>query len=258
MQLTINSADNNIITAIAFLLLGLVAGSFLNTLIYKIPRKMAIFKPYSVCFNCREPQATIRTFPLIAFASSKKKCTQCGSPIPFQSVAVEILNGLVYALVYLSFGLSLKSLNGIILASILITVSFIDWDFMIIPNIVILPFTLVGIVLNIVQDPQKWWMPLVFSAGAFVFMFIIHIIYPRGMGMGDVKLALMLGAFLARQVIVGLFAGFMIGSVAGIIFIIFKKRSLKQFIPFGPFLSAGGLFAFFTGELITGWYLGLF
>ncbi len=76
--------------------------------------------------------------------------------------------------------------------------------------------------------------------------------------MGDVKLALMLGAFLVKNVIAGLFLGFLIGSIAGIIFIIFKKKTLKAYIPFGPFISIGGLIAFFAGNYISGWYAGFF
>ena len=163
---------------------------------------------------------------------------------------------------YLAFGTSLYTAMGIILCSVLLVISFIDWEFMIIPNVIVLPLTLVGlaftITMTVLGNPSKWWMPIAFSAGSFVFMLIIHLIYPKGMGMGDVKLALMLGAFLVKNVVVGLFLGFLIGSVAGIIFIIFRKKTLKQYIPFGPFISAGGFIALFLGDAISGWYTGFF
>ena len=127
---------------------------------------------------------------------------------------------------------------------------------MIIPNVIVLPFTIVGLGLSIIKNLAKWWLPLAFSAGACVFMLIIHLIYPKGMGMGDVKLSLMLGAFLVKNVIVGLFIGFLIGSITGLSLIIAKKKNLKQFIPFGPFISIGGLIAFFVGDYILRWYVG--
>ncbi|MBN1298821.1 MAG: prepilin peptidase [Actinobacteria bacterium] len=258
-----------ILISAAFFLSGLIIGSFLNILIYKLPRKISLFKPYSVCFWCRKPAPLIYSFPIMSLIIGKTRCKNCSRIISFQSIFVELLNGFLYVLVYLTFSLSFYSFagilnifSGIIFVSVVIVVSFIDWEFMIIPNIIVLPFTLAGLILSLTRillvNPSAWWTPFVFSAGAFIFMLIIHIIYPRGMGMGDVKLSLMLGAFLVKNVIVGLFMGFLIGSIAGIIFMIFKKKTLKQFIPFGPFLSAGGLLALFFGDAISGWYTGFF
>lgn len=258
MHIGLNSVDNNLIIALIVFIAGLIIGSFLNIIIYKIPRKISVFKPYAVCFDCRHNSPAIHSFPVLAALSGKNKCNNCGNSIPAKSFMVEILHALIYVLVYLNFGISLKALSGAVLSSILIAVAFIDWEYMIIPNILVLPFTVVGLIISIIGNLKNWWMPLVFSLGAFVFMFIIHIIYPKGMGMGDVKLALMMGAFLVKNVIFGIFAGFLLGAVSGIILIALKKKKLKQFIPFGPFLSAGGMAALFFGDFITGWYLSHF
>ncbi|MBM3706401.1 MAG: prepilin peptidase [Actinobacteria bacterium] len=249
---------NTIIIAVGFFAAGLITGSFLNVLIYKIPRKLTVFRHYAVCYSCRMNVSPIYNYPIIAYILKKGRCSYCKGRIPLQNILTEILNALLYVLLYLFFGISLRTLSGVILASILVTVSFIDWEFMIIPNIIVLPFTVVGLAINIIRNPSGWWVPLAFSAGSFAFLLIVHLIYPKGMGMGDVKLALMLGAFLVKNIIVGLFAGFLLGSVAGIIFLILKKKTLKQFIPFGPFISAGGIIALFTGDLVTGWYLRMF
>ena len=253
---------NFILISGAFFISGLAAGSFLNVLIYKIPRKLHIFRPYSICFSCKKPVNLIAGFPILAYISRHSKCSNCGLKVPVQSILRELLTGLLYLLTYISFGLSLNTVTGIVLISTLLVVSFVDWEFMIIPNMIVLPFTLVGLALTTVNitlgNPVRWWLPLAFCAGSFVFMLIIHLIYPKGMGMGDVKLALMLGAFLVKNVIAGLFLGFLIGSIAGIIFIIFKKKSLKHYIPFGPFISMGGLIAFFAGNYISRWYAGFF
>jgi len=257
-----------ILTSVAVFFAGLLAGSFLNVLICKIPRNISLFRPYSVCCFCKQKTPLISSFPLLAYISGNSKCSNCGLRISVQRVLVEFRNGVLYVLVFLTFSfkfnLAERFINtsaGIILVSVLIVVSLIDWEFMIIPNIIVLPFTLVGLAFSIARimllNPVKWWLPFAFSAGAFVFMLIVHLIYPKGMGMGDVKLALMLGAFLVKNVIAGIFLGFLIGVVAGIIFLILRKKSLKQFIPFGPFMSAGGLVALFLGYYISGWYAGL-
>jgi len=251
-----------ILISAAFFFLGLFAGSFFNVLIYKIPRKLHIFRPYCICFSCGQPMARIACFPILAYIFRKSKCCNCGQKAPIKSIIHVLLAGLLYLLTYIIFGLSINTVTSLILTGILLVVSFIDWEFMIIPNIIVLPFTLVGLILSTLNialgNPAKWWLPLAFCAGSFAFMLIIHLIYPKGMGMGDVKLALMLGAFLVKNVIAGLFLGFLIGSIAGIIFILFKKKTLKAYIPFGPFLSIGGLIAFFAGNYISGWFAGFF
>ncbi len=251
-----------ILYVISFFLAGLLIGSFINIIIYKIPRKLPLFKPYTICSFCHTQLPAINNFPILSYIAGKNKCRSCGTKIPLQNILVEVLNGLLYLALYLTFGLSLYTLMGIVFCSILIIISIIDWEFMIIPNVIVLPFTLVGLAFTIpiitLNNPSRWWMPLAFSAGAFGFMLIIHLIYPRGMGMGDVKLALMLGAFLVKNVVVGLFLGFMIGAIAGIVFIIVKKKTLRQFIPFGPFISTGGIIALFIGDSISRWYTGFF
>lgn len=252
----------SIITIFLFLIAGMLIGSFLNVIIYKLPRKLPIFRSYTICSFCHKDLPVINNFPILSYMLKKGRCSNCNTRIPIQNILVEILNGLVYVALFLNFGFTIYMVMGLIFSSILIVISFIDWEFMVIPNVIVLPFTVAGLAftipISIISKTYSWWMPLAFSAGAFVFMLIIHLIYPKGMGMGDVKLALMLGAFLVRNIIVGLFLGFLIGSIAGIIFIIIKKKTLRQFIPFGPFISAGGLIAFFIGDNISMWYTGFF
>jgi prepilin signal peptidase PulO-like enzyme (type II secretory pathway) len=166
-----------------------------------------------------------------------------------------MLTGLLFLANYIFFGLTIWTVTGIIFCSVLIVISFIDIEFRIIPNVIVLPFTLIGLALNIFFKLSIWWMPLAFSLGAFSFMLIIHLIYPKGMGMGDVKLSLMVGAFLVRNVITALFLGFLAGSIYGLSFIAIKKGKLKQAIPFGPFISIGSIVALFYGGNILKWYI---
>jgi leader peptidase (prepilin peptidase) / N-methyltransferase len=249
---------------ILFFLFGLFTGSFLNLLIYKIPRKLPIFKPVNTCPECGIKIPFYTKIPLVTLGLKGGKCKSCKNKFPFlsyQNATVELLAASLFFVNYLFFGFRLYGLHlisGIILCSILIIISFIDLNFKIIPNKIVLPFTLIGMALSTIiislENPRRWWLPLAYCIGAFIFMLIIHLIYPKGMGLGDVKLSLMLGAFLVKNVIVGLFLGFLLGSISGLILIISGKKKIKQEIPFGPFISMGSIIALFAGEYILKWY----
>ena len=242
---------------IIFIISGLVAGSFLEVVIYRVPRKLSIIKPASFCPGCKRKIAFYDNIPLLSFIILKGRCRYCKNKIPVTSLLVEILTALLFLANYIFFGLTIRTVTGIIFCSVLIVISFIDIGFRIIPNVIVLPFTLIGLALNIFFKLSIWWMPLAFSLGAFLFMLIIHLIYPKGMGMGDVKLSLMVGAFLVRNVITALFLGFLAGSIYGLSFIAIKKGKLKQAIPFGPFISIGSIVALFYGGNILKWYISL-
>ncbi len=240
-----------------FFICGLAIGSFLEVVIYRVPRKISIIKPGSYCPSCNGKIAFYDNIPLISYLILKGRCRNCKVRISYKTFIIEILTGLLFVLNYFFFGLSIQTIIGIIFCSVLIAVSFIDIDLRIIPNVIVIPFTIVGLALNIYLNPIKWWMPLAFSAGAFIFMLLINLIYPKGMGMGDVKLSLMVGAFLVKGVIAGLFIGFLVGAIFGIAVII-KKRKMRQTIPFGPFISIGSITALFWGDNILKWYTSFF
>ncbi len=247
-----------VIFYIIFIIAGLAVGSFLEVVIYRLPRKISIVRPASFCPYCKRRIAFYDNIPLLSFLILRGRCRYCKAKIPITSPVVEILTSLLFMVNYIFFGLSINTIIGILLCSSLIVVSFIDINFRIIPNVVVLPLTLVGLALNILLEPSKWWMPLAFSSGAFLFMLIIHLIYPKGMGMGDVKLSLMIGAFLIRNSIPALFLGFLTGSIYGISLIVIKRRKLKQAIPFGPFISLGSIISLFCGNNILKWYISLY
>jgi len=246
-----------IVAYIGFFVLGLIIGSFLEVVIYRVPRKLSIIKPGSYCPNCKGKLAFYDNISLISYIILKGRCRNCKVKISYKTFVIEILTGLLFVLNYFFFGLSIHTIIGIIFSCVLIAVSFIDIDLRIIPNVIVLPFTIVGLGFNIYINPGKWWMPLAFSLGAFAFMLIINLIYPKGMGMGDVKLSLMVGAFLVKSVIAGLFLGFLAGAIFGIAVII-KKRKMRQTIPFGPFISIGSIIALFWGDNILKWYTSFF
>ncbi len=247
----------DIVLYVVFFIAGIVIGSFLEVVAYRVPRKISIIKPGSFCPNCGAKIAFYDNIPLISYIILRGRCRKCKAKIPISSFLIELFTGLLFVTNFYFFGISLQIIIGIIFCSVLIVVSFIDIEFRIIPNVIVIPLTIIGLGLNIFKDIATWWHPLAFSAGAFIFMLIINLIYPRGMGMGDVKLSMMMGAFLVKNVIPGLFLGFLAGSIFGI-FVIIRKRKLKQMIPFGPFLSAGSIIALFWGNNILKWYTSFF
>jgi leader peptidase (prepilin peptidase)/N-methyltransferase len=247
-----------VIFYLIFIITGLAVGSFLEVVIYRIPRRLSIVRPPSYCPNCKKKIAFYDNIPVLSYIILRGRCRNCKAKIPFTSLLVEILAPLLFAVNYMFFGLSIDTAIGIVFCCALLAISFIDIEFQIIPNVIVLPLTAVGLTLSIASDISNWWMPLAFSTGAFLFMLIIHLIYPRGMGMGDVKLSLMVGAFLVRNVVSALFIGFLLGSVYGISLIIIKRKKLKQAIPFGPFIALGSITSLFWGNNILKWYISFF
>ena len=243
---------------IIFFISGLAAGSFLGVVAHRLPRKLSIVKPASFCPDCKRKIPFYDNIPLLSFIVLKGRCRYCKNKIPVTTLLIEIITGVLFLANYIFFGLTIKTLAGIILCSVLIVISFIDIDFRIIPNAIVLPFAMVGLAINILSDLPGWWMPLAYSAGAFLFMLVIHLIYPKGMGMGDVKLSLMIGAFLIKDVIAALFLGFLAGLIYGVSLIIIKRGKLKQAIPFGPFISLGSIVSLFWGNNILKWYISFF
>lgn len=245
----------NVLLYIGFALIGLIIGSFLNVVIFRLPKNISITGPFSFCPHCRTKIKAYDNIPLLSFIFLRGRCRYCKARISARYPIVEAVTAILFVLNYHYFKISLACLSGILFCMALIVVSFIDMEIRLIPNIIVLSGALIGLLLTIIRNPFKWWVPLAYSAGAFLFMFIINLVFPKGMGMGDVKLSMMAGAFLAEKVIPGLFLGFLIGSVAGIILIILKKRTFKQSIAFGPFISSGCIAALFYGDKIINWYL---
>jgi prepilin signal peptidase PulO-like enzyme (type II secretory pathway) len=246
---------NSIFFYFIIIILGLVIGSFLNVLIYRIPLGKSIIKPSSFCPECSHKIRFYDNIPLFSYLILKGRCRDCKTKVSPRYPIVEVLTAFLFAFSYYFKGLNFNLLLAVILISSLIVVSFTDIDHGVIPNIVVLPLTVIGLAMNIILFPHRWWVILAFAFGGFLFMLIISLVYPKGMGMGDVKLSLMAGSFLIEKIIPGLFIGFLAGSVYGIIMIIIKKKKFKQTIPFGPFISFGCVIALFFGERIINWYL---
>jgi len=140
----------------------------------------------------------------------------------------------------------------------MVAVAFIDYDHMIIPNKIVLPGAVMGLLASMALDPQRWWVYVAGSLGAAAFMFALALIWPGGMGPGDIKLALFMGAVLGAYVMVALFVAFLLGSLVGIFMLLVQKRSRKEKIPFGPYLAMGAILAALVGETLLNSYLGVY
>lgn len=170
---------------------------------------------------------------------------------------VPILTALGFLLAYLQFGLSWRCLEACAFVCVMIVIAFIDLEHMIIPNVIVLPAAAVGLAASIALDPRRWWIYLVAAVGSSAFLFVLALIWPGGMGMGDVKLALLMGAVLGPAVIVAFFLAFLVGAVFGIWLIVTKRKTRKDAIPFGPYLAFGSVVTLLYGPWLLESYLRL-
>lgn len=237
---------------------GAAIGSFLNVCIYRLPRKGSIITPGSYCPRCDLHIKWYDNIPLLSYALLRGRCRRCGERISVRYPLVELLNGGLYVLAGLKFGPTAPLLPALLLISSLIVIFFIDLEHYIIPNVVVIPVAAVGLAATIAISPGRWLELLAFGLASAAFFFAVAMIKPGGMGMGDVKMAAMLGFFLGKPVLIGLFFGFLFGAVTGLALMALGRKGRKSRLPFGPFLAAGALVALFLGDTLLDWYLGFF
>lgn len=238
-------------------LFGLVLGSFLNVVIYRLPRHESLVKPGSHCPRCGTAIHWYQNIPVVSWLVLRGRCRSCNEPISIRYPLVEALTGITFAFSFWRFGVHWELLVAWVFLAAMIAVALIDYDHMIIPNKIVLPGAVMGLAASIAIHPGSWWIYLVSSAGAAAFMFALVMIWPGGMGPGDIKMALFMGAVLGPGVIVALFAAFLIGAVAGVYMLVVQKRSRKTKVPFGPYLALGSALALFVGSAILHGYLSI-
>jgi len=266
------------------LVFGLLVGSFLNVCIVRLPRGRSIVSPPSHCPRCKESIKFYDNIPLISFLLLRGKCRKCGEPISWRYPLVELMNGLFYVWIVREFWLGGESFLLMAFCSSLIVITFIDFDFQIIPDTITLP----GILLGVMIGPffmSSLTEPLPFQLGHFIphawpylISFLNSVIgmlcgalplltigwiweklrHVEAMGGGDVKLMGMVGSFLGwKGALLTIMAGALVGSVVGLGLIMLKRHKMDKVIPFGPFLALGAAATAFYGPDIIAWYLGL-
>jgi len=266
-------------------LFGLAIGSFLNCVIYRLEKKQSFLKGRSYCPHCKHILSWQDLIPVFSFLILRGKCRYCGKKISLQYPLVELFTGLLFVFL-LNYELGIRNYEifnfnfifnflFLILNSLFLILIFVyDLKHYIIPDKVIYPAILLTLVFRAWDLIGHWPLGLEaklpfqvgilnyllsgLGAGAF-FLFIVLISRGKWMGVGDIKLALLIGLLLGYpKALLALFLAFLIGAIIGLGLIILKKKTIKSELPFGPFLILGIYLALFFGEKIINWYLNLF
>jgi leader peptidase (prepilin peptidase)/N-methyltransferase len=236
---------------------GLAVGSFLNVVAARIPLRRSIVSPGSACPKCETSLSWYDNIPLVSYAVLRGRCRHCGVSISWRYPAVEAATAVLVACCALKFGFTWDFLVAAAFCAVLVAISATDLERRIIPNRIVLPATVVLLVAQTVLHPSVEW--IVAGLAAAVAVLLVALAYPGGMGMGDVKLALLLGVVLGRTVSVALLVGMLTALIPSFAVIAkHGKAGRKMTIPFGPFLAIGGVVALFAGKSILDWYWGAF
>jgi len=242
--------------------MGTVMGSFANVLIYRLPRAESVMLPGSHCPVCNSPIRWFDNIPVLSYLMLRGQCRTCGEPISWRYPAVEFVTGLLFLGVFMRMGLTWSLPGGILLAFALVVVTFIDLDHKIIPNVITFPGMVIGVVLSFLPGfpgPRDSIIGLLAGGGFLWFVGWSYLLVTKreGMGMGDVKLLGLIGAFLGWQALpVTILAAALTGSVIGMIAMKLQGEDSTYAVPFGPFLALGALAHLFVGRELILWYLG--
>ena len=243
------------LSAVAFVP-GLAIGSFLNVVAARVPRKRSIVSPGSACMSCGHELSWYENIPVLSWLALRGNVNGCGERIGVVYPAVELLTALLIAASFYAFGWSWHGVRRRLLLRTLVTVSATDLSHRIVPNVVVLPAAAIVLLAMTALHPSAEWALGAF--GASFFLFLAALAYPKGMGMGDVKLALLLGAMLGRTVPVALMVGMIAALVPSVVlFARHGSAARKMGIPFAPFLALGGVVALFFGDELLDAYLNL-
>lgn len=245
--------------------LGLAVGSFLNVVIWRVPRKLSVVRPGSQCPGCGTPVRPADNVPVASWLRLRGKCRHCRAPISIRYPLVEVAGAVLFVAVAVRFGWSWELPAYLLFFAALLAISAIDLEHYIVPDRISLPLIAVSVpLLGIAAlgegDGGAYVRALLGGVAAFVFLFALNIVSPRGMGMGDVKLSVSLGMYLGwlgwGEVLLGMFLAFLLGALVGVLLIAVRLRGRKDFVPFGPFLALGTAIAVLWGEPILRWYTG--
>lgn len=242
---------------IAVFIYGLIIGSFLNVVIYRIPQEESILGR-SYCPQCGRELKWYDLIPVVSFLLSSGHCRSCGKSISWQYPLVELLTGALFVVLYFKFGLTVHCGALAFLVSLLIASSIIDYRLQIIPNKLTYFGIIIGLIFSIIFkyiSIKSALLGLVIPSG---FLLLIALLTKGGMGIGDVKFAAMIGSFIGPKLtLLGIFLGAAIGSIIGLLLITVGKKGRKSKLPFGPLIAIGVLMMILWGEMIINRYLEL-
>lgn len=248
--------------------LGLLVGSFLNVLIVRIPKMESIVYPASHCVSCNHKLAAIDLIPVISYILLGGKCRYCGCKISPRYTLVELLMGVLAACAFIAYGVSVEFVVSFVFQAILIVTAFIDLEHKIIPDVLVVAGTAVGVILSIYSIFHKvsfydvWYSPIVGMVLVPVVLYIVSKIGGRiyktdyAIGLGDVRLFIPIGMIMGYKLsIMALIIAVLFGGLCGIYLILKDRANSKMEIPFAPFISVGSVISMYLGHDIVVWYL---
>lgn len=246
--------------AVLALLGGLMVGSFVTVVAHRVPRRESIVGPRSRCPACGAQIAAYDNVPVFSWLLLRGRARCCGVPISPRYPLTELTLGVLYAaVVVVLWGDGGEIALGLVFVTALLAVTLTDLQRRIIPNRILLVAALLGAAIAAVSDPGSLPERAAAAAAAGGALFLVALAYPRGMGLGDVKLAATMGLFLGRNVAPAILVALLVGSLVGLAMIAREGAAArKRAIPFGPFLALGGVVGLLAGDQIVGWYLGTF
>jgi leader peptidase (prepilin peptidase)/N-methyltransferase len=249
--------------AVLAAVLGLCVGSFLNVCIYRLPRGQSLASPPSRCPRCERPLRWHHNVPILSWLALRGRCAYCLAPISVQYPIIELVTALVWLLVVWMTPVGWLLASRLVLATALIVLFMIDLEHQLLPNAITLPGIVVGLAFSVVAPPGWVESLLGIVLGGGVLYGIAAAYYllrkEEGMGMGDVKMLAMVGAFLGwRAVLLTLVLSSFAGAVIGVAMMLLQRGTMRYALPFGTFLAVGAFIAMLFGDAILTWYLGYF
>ena len=262
MTIDVFAADHALALA-ALSILGLAIGSFLNVCIYRVPLDKSVVRPPSSCPHCGYQLRWIDNVPVVSYAALGGRCRGCRAPISIRYPLVEIVTMVIFAVHYLVFGPDILLVPRLLFACILIVLFAIDLEHHLLPDVITLPGIVVGLAFSAMLPPGIVPALIGAVAGAGILWLIAYAYFlisgQDGMGLGDIKMLAMIGAFLGWQaVILTLVLSSVAGALAGGIVLALKWGGLKHELPYGTFLSLAALTSSLFGARIIAWYIGLY
>ena len=252
-----------LLVALYVAIFGMIVGSYLNVVIFRLPLGLSTVRPRSRCPGCGTLIQARDNVPVLSFLLLRGRCRTCGTRISWRYPLVEAVTGALFLACLLRFGLTPQALVAVVFSCLMLVLALIDYDHMILPDRITLPGTALGIATQLAA-PLVGLVPAVIGAllGAGILLAVWGLWWvvrrEEGMGLGDVKMLALVGAFLGWPgVLVTLFFGALAGSVVGLALMRWGSLDMRSKLPFGVFLSLGGLVALFFGDPLVSWYAGL-
>jgi leader peptidase (prepilin peptidase)/N-methyltransferase len=240
---------------------GLIIGSFLNVVAFRLPARVSIAMPGSRCPGCEMPIKAYDNVPVLSWLLLRGRCRGCKTPIAARYPLVEALTAVLFAAVAAVHHADAASLVlGLVLIAFLVPIALIDYDSQLIPNRLTLPAAVVGIVLGTALDPGGEVERLIAGLAGGLLLMLPSLLHPSGMGMGDAKLVGVLGLYLGAAVAPAFFVALVIGTIGGVAILMRKgiAAGRKTRVPFGPFLALGGVVGVLAGNELVRLYLNTF